>query len=361
MKAAVCHEFGKPLVIEDVTLGAPGKGAVEVALEAVAICHSDILYAEGAWGGFLPAVYGHEGAGRIVSVGEGVVGYAPGDTVLVTLLRACGHCVSCHGGAPARCETPVDKINGPLTTAEGDQMEQGLQTGAFAERVVVDQSQIAAIPDDIPMEAACLLSCGVITGVGAAINTAKIRPGSSVVVIGAGGVGLNAIQGAAISGAAKIIAVDLSQEKLDAAREFGATHGVLASAEKPHRIVKKLNGGRGVDYVLVTVGAIAAYQTAARYLCVGGTIVMVGMPPSGDAMSVAPVMVAASSHTMIGSNMGDTVLSRDIPYLVDLYRQGRLKLNELVTRRYRLDEINEAIADTAAGNARRNVIVFADQ
>ncbi len=359
MKAAVCHEFGQPLVVEEVALRPPNPGEVEVELGAVAICHSDILFAEGAWGGHLPAVYGHEAAGHVRAIGAGVSGYQVGDKVLVTLLRSCGHCVSCHGGQPARCETRVDLVhNGPLSTMKGEAIEQGLKTAAFAERVVVDQSQLAGIPADMALDAACLLSCGVITGVGAATNTAKIRPGASVVVIGAGGVGLNAIQGAAICGAARIIAVDLSPDKLDVAREFGATDGVLASADKPHRQVKALNGGRGVDYVLVTVGSVAAYQSAARYLSVGGVLVMVGMPPSGAKISVEPVMVAASSHTMIGSNMGDTVLSRDIPYLVSLYQQGRLKLDELITRRYRLEQINEAIADTAAGNARRNVIVF---
>jgi len=358
MKAAVCHEFGKPLVIQEVSLRAPQKGEVEVKLSACAICHSDISLAEGDWGGYLPAVYGHEAAGHVTAIGDGVTGYAVGDTVLVTLIRSCGHCVSCSGGQPARCETGVDRVKGPLSAVDGTPIEHGLQTGAFAESAVVDQSQLAKIPSDMPMDAASLLSCGVITGVGAATNTAKIKPGSSVVVIGAGGVGLNAIQGAAICGASKIIAVDLSQEKLDTAKEFGATHGVLATQEKPHRVVKKLNGGRGVDYVLVAVGAIQAYQTAPQFLCVGGTLVMVGMPPSGAKMTIQPVMMAATSHTMTGSNMGDTMLSRDIPYLVELYQQGRLKLDELITRRYRLEDINEAIADTVAGNARRNVIMF---
>jgi len=358
MKAAVCREFGKPLVIEDVQLRPPGLGEVEVKLEACAICHSDISYAEGAWGGKLPAVYGHEAAGRVSAVGEGVSGFTPGDTVIVTLLRACGHCPSCSGGQPARCETGVDPANSPLSLPDGSPLAQGLETGAFAERVVVDQSQLAPIPDDIPMDSASLLSCGVITGVGAVFNSARVPAGSSVVVIGAGGVGLNTIQGAAIAGAVRIIAVDLSREKLDAAMEFGATHGVLASDEKPHRAVKQINGGRGVDYVFVTVGSAEAYQTAPRYLCVGGMMVMVGMPPSGAKVSYEPVIVASSSQTMKGTFMGDTLLSRDIPRLVEFYRQGRLKLDELITRRYRLDQINEAIADTKAGNARRNVILF---
>ncbi len=358
MKAAVCHEFGSPLVIEEVRLRAPRNGEVEVRILACAICHSDILYAEGAWGGTLPAVYGHEAVGNITALGDGVRDHAVGDRVLVTLIRSCGHCVSCAGGHPARCETGVDRDHGPLSTVDGGVLNYGLQTAAFAESVVVDQSQIAGIPETIPPAAACLLSCGVITGVGAATNTAKIEPGSSVVVIGTGGVGLNAIQGAAICGAAKIIAVDISQDKLDAALEFGATHGILATSDRPHRQVKKLTGNRGAEYVLVTVGSPQAYQVAPKFLATGGTLVMVGMTPSGAKVSYEPVMVASSSQTMTGSNMGDTVLSRDIPFLVELYQQGRLKLDALVTRCYPLDQINEAIADTVAGNARRNVIVF---
>jgi S-(hydroxymethyl)glutathione dehydrogenase / alcohol dehydrogenase len=358
MKAAVCHAFGEPLKIEEVNLRPPLKGEVEVKIAACAICHSDILFAEGAWGGTLPAVYGHEAAGTVVAIGEGVTGLEIGDTVLATLLRSCGHCATCGGGHPAICETKYDRAHGPLTTLDGGVLEHGLDTGAFAERCVVDQSQVVKIPNDIPMESACLLSCGVITGVGAATNTAQIRPGANVVVIGAGGVGLNAIQGAAICGAAKIIAVDLSQEKLDTAMEFGATHGILASSDKPYRAVKALTGGRGADYVLVTVGAVQVYQSAMRYLCAGGTMVMVGMPASGATVSYEPVNVAALAQTMKGSFMGDTVLARDIPYLVELYKQGHLKLDELVTRRYPLEQINEAIADTAAGNARRNVIIF---
>lgn len=358
MKAAVCHTFGEPLTIEEVNLRAPREGEVEVKVAACAICHSDILYAEGAWGGALPAVYGHEAAGTVMAIGTGVVGLAVGDTVLATLLRSCGHCTTCSGGHPAICEAKNVRSQSPLSLMDGSTLEHGLDTGAFAERCVVDQSQIVKIPADIPMESACLLSCGVITGVGAATNTAQIRPGANVVVIGAGGVGLNAIQGAAICGATKIIAVDLSQEKLDAAMEFGATDGILASSDKPYRAVKQLTGGRGADYVLVTVGAAQVYQSAMRYLCAGGTMVMVGMPPSGASVSYEPVMVAAAAQTMKGSFMGDTLLARDIPYLVDLYKQGRLKLDELVTRRYPLEQINEAIADTVAGNARRNVIVF---
>lgn len=358
IRAAVCQEFGKPLVVQDVELRAPQDGEVEVTLKACAICHSDILYAEGAWGGTLPAVYGHEAAGEVTSVGAGVNGVSVGDKVIVTLIRACGHCHSCAQGAPVQCDTGYDRAHGPLTTSDGGVLEHGLNTGAFAQKVVVDQSQLAQVPAEMPMDQASLLACGVITGIGAVTNTAHVTPGSNVVVIGAGGVGLNTIQGAAIAGAARVIAVDIAEDKLDAAREFGATDGVLATAKAPHREAKAICGGRGADFVFVTVGAIQAHQSAARYAAKGGKVVIVGMPPSGEAIQIEPVMMAASSQTMVGSNMGETNLSRDIPWLVDLWKQGRLKLAELITNRYSLDQINEAIADTKAGHARRNVIMF---
>ncbi|SPH24429.1 S-(hydroxymethyl)mycothiol dehydrogenase [Defluviimonas aquaemixtae] len=358
IRAAICHEFGQPLTVETVELRAPGPGEVEVTLDACAICQSDISYIDGGWGGELPAVYGHEAAGRVSALGPGVTGYAPGQKVLVTLIRACGRCPPCAGGRAVLCADPA-MPGSPLTLLDGRALEQGLKTGAFAEKVVVDRSQLAPLPDGIPMEAASLLSCGAITGIGAAVNTARIRPGEVVVVIGAGGVGLNAIQGARLAGAARIIAVDMVPEKLDAAREFGATDGVLASEEKPWSAAKRL-AGRGADAVLVTVGAIPAYDTATRYLGPGGRMVAVGMPHSGASSSYEPVILAATGQIMEGSLMGDTVLARDIPWMTDLYLQGRLKLDELISGRWSLDQINEAIADTRTGAARRNVIAFGD-
>ncbi|SMX31591.1 Zn-dependent alcohol dehydrogenase [Actibacterium lipolyticum] len=357
IRAAVCHEFNAPLVIEDVELRAPETGEVEVTLEACAICHSDISYIDGGWGGALPAVYGHEAAGRISAIGDGVTGYAVGDAVLVTLIRSCGTCTPCATGTAVHCDTPYDRQNGPLSAADGGAMEHGLACGAFAEKAVVHRSQIAKLPDDMSMEAACLMACGVITGVGAVVNTAQIRPGQNVVVIGAGGVGLNAIQGARIAGAGRIIAVDMVPEKLEIAKEFGATDGILATDPKPWSAARKITG-RGADAVFVTVGAIQAYDTATRYLAPGGRMVMVGMPHSGATTSYEPVIIAAMGQEMVGSLMGDTVLSRDIPWMVDLYQQGRLKLDELISGRWSLDQINEAIADTKSGAARRNVILF---
>ncbi|SEO62154.1 Zn-dependent alcohol dehydrogenase [Salinihabitans flavidus] len=357
IRAAVCHAFGEPLRIEQVRLRAPDMGEVEVTLDAVAICHSDISYAEGAWGGSLPAVYGHEAAGRVSAVGGGVDGIAAGDRVVVTLIRACGTCLSCASGTPTQCQTKYDGDHGPLSTAEGGALHQAMACGAFAEKVVVDQSQVVKLTGDISMEAASLIACGVITGVGAVVNTAGLRAGQDVVVIGAGGVGLNAIQGARIAGARRIVAVDMSPEKLDIAREFGATDGVLATAPKPWKEAIAAMG-RGADAVIVTVGAIPAYDAAPRYLAPGGRVIMVGMPHSGATAHYEPVILSAVGQGMIGSKMGDVVIRRDIPWMADLYEQGRLKLDELISGRWRLEQINEAIADTKSGSAKRNVIVF---
>lgn len=357
IKAAVCHAFEEPLRIEVVSLRAPEGSEVEVTLGAVAICHSDIAYAAGAWGGTLPAVYGHEAAGTISQVGSSVSGLAVGDRVVVTLIRACGECQNCSSGSPTICETSYNGDHGPLSTAEGGVLHQGLACGAFAEKVVVDQSQVVKITPDLQFDAASLLACGVITGIGAVVNAAELRAGQDAVVIGCGGVGLNAIQGARIAGARRIVAVDMTEDKLEIAREFGATDTVLASEGKPWREAKKAMG-RGADAVFVTVGVSAVYDSAPRYLAYGGKIVMVGMPKSGERSTYEPVMMSAVNQGMVGSKMGNVVIKRDIPWMVDLYQQGRLKLDELISGRWQLEQINEAIADTKTGTARRNVILF---
>ena len=358
IKAAVCHEFSAPLVIENILLRAPQFGEVEVTLDAVAICHSDISYASGAWGGSLPAVYGHEAAGVVSAVGEHVSSVAVGDSVVVTLIRSCGTCPTCAGGKPTGCETPYDGDKGPITTLDGGTLHQAMACGGFAEKVVVDQKQLVKISDKIAKDVASLIACGVITGVGAVVNSAQLRAGQDVVVIGAGGVGLNAIQGARIAGARRIVAVDMSEEKLEDARAFGATDGVLATLDAPWRAAYKALGGKGAEAVIVTVGAIPAYEQATRYLGRGGKVIMVGMPHSDAMAKYEPVVLAALGQGMVGSKMGDVVIQRDIPWMVDLYEQGRLQLDSLISGRWSLEQINEAIEDTKAGKARRNVIVF---
>ncbi|WP_424926665.1 zinc-binding dehydrogenase [Amaricoccus tamworthensis] len=359
MKAAVCRGFGEPLVIEDVFLDPPGKGQIQVRLAACAICHSDISAAAGAWGGTLPAVYGHEASGVVEAVGEGVEGFAEGEKVLVTLIRSCGHCPACDAGALTSCDDAWHVPPSPLRSAVGEPVVQGINCGAFAENVVVDQSQCIGLPDDIPLDVASLLACGVITGYGAVMNTAKIQPGQSVAVVGAGGVGLNCIQGAVIAGARSVIAVDLTPEKLDTAASYGATAGVLAG-EEAHKAVKEANGGRGVDAVFVSVGSAAAIGAAVRFLAPGGSVIVVGMPPTGSDVAFDAGILAALNHKIVGARMGETVLKRDIPILLEHYRSGALKLDELISGRFPLEAINTAIASTRSGIAGRNVIVFDD-
>ncbi|MCV6594282.1 MAG: zinc-binding dehydrogenase [Silicimonas sp.] len=355
IRAAVCREFNAPLTIETLELPAPEPGEVEVEIKAVAVCHSDISFAEGAWGGRLPAVFGHEAAGVVTEVGAGVAGVAPGDTVIVTLIKSCGSCPTCGKGLPSICGEV--RSPAPLLDAEGEKVKRALFCGAFADRAVVDQSQIAKVPETMPMDVAALLACGVITGVGAVVNAAKLQPGEDVVVIGAGGVGLNSIQGAQLAGAARIVAVDLLPEKLEDARAFGATHGVLATDGDPAEAVKDILG-KGADAVFVTVGATAVFNASPDYLGPGGRVVLVGIPPSGEVATYAPDIVSSQGQSLIGTKMGDTVLARDIPWLTELYAQGKLELDALISKRWSLDQINEAIADTNAGAARRNVIVF---
>ncbi len=359
MKAAVCREFGKDLVIEDVTLAPASVGQVHVKIAACAICHSDIMFMEGAWGGHLPAVYGHEAAGIVLAVGDGVGAVAVGDAVLVTLIRSCGTCPTCTAGHPANCETPYDRVgSSPLRDSGGEILEHGLATAAFAEEVVVDQSQVIGLPGGLAMDAASLLACGAITGIGAVTNAAALPKGASAVVVGAGGVGLNTVQGAVLAGASHVIALDVADEKLEAAKEFGATHVINATSKDTGDQVRSILGGRGADYVFVTVGVVAAYKAALDYLAPRGELLMVGMTAVGQEIGIEPINIAGMSQVLRGTKMGDTVLQRDIPELIAHYFAGRLKLDELISNRFALDQINVAIADTKAGHSRRNVIVF---
>ena len=359
MKAAVCREFGKPLVIEEVNLADAGPGEVKVKLAATAICHSDISYADGAWGGDLPAVYGHECAGVVEAVGLGVTTVKVGDPVVVTLIRSCGHCHGCVRGMPVTCTTqfPLD-AKSPITDKSGNSLVQSMRTGGFAEQVLVHESQCVTIPGNVPMTSASLLACGVITGFGAVTNTARVPAGSHVVVIGTGGVGLNSIQGARVSGARTVIAVDIADNKLEAAKGFGATHGINSSKENVLERVMQLTDSRGADYVFVTVGAKGAFDSSYAMLAKGGSTVLVGMPASGVMSEIDPGTMAAYSQNVLGSKMGSARIQVDIPNLVDLYQQKRVKLDELITKTYPLEQINEAIAAVKRGEALRNVIVF---
>lgn len=359
MKAAVCYEFGKPLVVEEIDMDPPQKGEVKVRLTATAICHSDIHSLRGDFRSNLPMVAGHESAGHVEEVGEGVILAKPGDGVVVSLLASCGQCRYCQSGLPHLCEAdwPLKKES-RLRNQKGQRLTAMGKVGGFAESVIVHQSQLVKIPQEMPMDRAALLACGVITGFGAVVNHARVKPLSSVVVIGTGGVGLNAVQGAAFSGASPIIAVDRLDNKLKAARAFGATHTINAGQEDAVKAVQQLTSGRGADYVFVTVGSAAAIGQGVSMSSRCGMTVIVGLPPAKESVSLSPFELVTGERTLSGCWMGTTRLSLDVPRLVALYQAGRLKLDELITGRYPLEQINQAIEAVEKGEALRNVIIF---
>ena len=359
MKAAVCRAFGAPLELEELRLDPPEAGEVRVRVAACAICQSDVHFAEGAWGGELPAVAGHEAAGVVEEVGPGVTSIRPGDRVVVSLLRTCGHCFFCARGESHLCEAvlPIDR-GGRLRTLDGEPVHQAMRTAAFAEEVVVHESQLAVIPMSLGFDVASLIGCGVLTGLGAVTERAGVTEGASVVVVGTGGVGLSAVQGAVIAGAREIVGVDVSRAKREAAVRFGATHAVDPRAGDPRDEIRALTGGRGADYVLVTVGSTDAIEQGLSWLRRGGTLVVVGMPPAGEKIGVVAVDLAHDDLRLLGSKMGSSRLTEAVPRIVELYEEGRLRLDELVSARYPLDRINEAIAVSGDGSALRNVIVF---
>lgn len=359
MKAAVCYEYGKPLVVEEVRLDPPQSGEVKVRMKAVAICHSDVHVLAGDWGGWLPVIAGHEGAGIVEEVGEGVSTVKVGDHVVVSLLRSCGRCDACLTGASYLCEGSFALMRETrLHTKEGQRIRQGVMTGAFAEYVVVEQSQLVPMCKEIGFDSAALFACGVITGIGAVVNTAEVKPGSSVAVIGVGGVGLNAIQGARLAGADPIIAIDLLDNKLAAAREFGATHTINAREQDVRAALKEITNGKNADYVFVTVGSPKVAEQAFDLAGRRGSIIFVGIPDFHSTMALPMGKTVGQEKKIMGSFMGSTRLSVDVPKLMQLYQHDRIKIDELITAHYTLEQINDAIANMKEGHALRNVILF---
>jgi S-(hydroxymethyl)glutathione dehydrogenase/alcohol dehydrogenase len=359
LKAAVCYECGKPLVVEEVDIDPPKKGEVKVRIAATAVCHSDIHVLRGDLPIPLPVVAGHESSGYIEEVGEGVTSVKQGDPVVASLLISCGKCFYCTTGRPHLCEAVWPRnTETPFRNKQGQGLTQMTKIGSFAEYTIVDESQVVKIPEDMPLDRAALLACGVITGFGAVVNRAKVEVGSSCVIIGIGGVGLNSVQGAAISGAYPVIAVDISDSKMEAAKTFGATHTVNASSDDAVKTVIQLTGGRGADYVFITVGSAAACLQGFSMAGSCGMTVMVGLPKMGDKVTFVPIEFIMREKVLTGSYMGTTNLHVEIPKLISLYQAGILKLDELITGRYPLEQINEAIESVERGEALRNVIMF---
>jgi S-(hydroxymethyl)glutathione dehydrogenase / alcohol dehydrogenase len=358
MKAAVCYEYGKPLVIEEIDMDPPQKGEVKVRIAATAVCHSDIHFIKGEFPGMqLPIVPGHESSGYVVEVGEGVTSVKPGDAVCIMLLAPCGECYYCVTGRPHLCTTryPLDSER-RMHNKRGQDIGMVMKGAGNSEYAIVVENQLVKIPSDMPMDSACLLSCGFTTGFGAVVNRAQVKPYSSAVVIGAGGVGISSIQGALFAGANPIIAVDILDSKLKTARDFGATHTINSRSQDVKEKVWQLTSGRGADYVFMTVGSADALKQSIDLIGQRGTVVAVGVV--GEPIALNPGEFVIFEKALIGTKGGSINPRVELPELISLYKSGRIKLDEMITGRYPLDRVNEAIASVVKGEALRNVIVF---
>jgi S-(hydroxymethyl)glutathione dehydrogenase / alcohol dehydrogenase len=365
MKAAICYERNQPVRVEDVTLDAPRRDEVRVRIVATGVCHSDLSFVQGILPGKLPCVLGHEGAGVVEEVGEGVTHVAPGDKVVLAWVTPCFRCFYCRIGRPELCEVG-EKINRtnrmPDGTSRVHKDGQDLYVfsalGTMAERATVPANAAVKLPDDAPLDKCALLGCAVTTGVGAVFNTAQVVPGSSVAVFGAGGVGLNAIQGAAIAGAERIIAVDAQASKLEMAHQFGATHVVDATQGDPAEAIKALTGGRGADYVFEAIGRKETVEQAYAATRKAGTCVVIGLGSLKESASINLFFLPLLEKRLLGCWYGSANVHVDIPRLLALYRAGKLKLDALVTRTYSLPQLDEAFADMKRGANARGVILF---
>lgn len=359
MKAAVLREINKPLEIEDIQYGNPGPREVLIRTVAAGVCHSDLHFQNGSYPYPLPAVLGHESAGVVEAVGADVTYVKPGDHVITCLSAFCGHCEYCLTGHMSLCQEPELQRGEeqPSRLAKNDEtMWQFLNLSSFAEYMLVHEHTIAKIREDMPMDRAALIGCAVTTGVGAVIHTAKVEPGSTVAVIGCGGVGLSAINGAAIAGAARIIAVDMVPAKLELARKFGATDVVNAKDNDPVEAVREMTGG-GVHYSFEAIGLKTTAEQAFKMLARGGTATVIGMIPVGTHIELhGPEFLM--ERRMQGSNMGSNRFRIDMPRFVEFYLQGRLHLDDLISRRIRLEDVNDGMEALKTGEVARSVIMF---
>ena len=361
-KAALCRAHNAPVSVETIEVDAPKRGEVAVKLGACGVCHSDLSAITGTIALPLPLVLGHEGAGVVEEVGEGVAGLAKGDHVIFSFIYMCGKCRFCVSGRPVLCLEQGKALVTPLEgtprvrDAAGTPLNIFSGCGSMAQYATVSAENLIRIDPKIPLDVAALVGCGVTTGVGAVFNTAKVQPGSSVAVFGCGGVGLSVIQGARIAGAEKIIAIDTLQPKLEMAKKFGATDTILYS-EDPTKALKKMTSG-GPDYAFECVGSGELAGVAYRAIRRGGLAVVVGVAKPGDSTSVRTMTLPFEEKTLTGSYFGSCVPRVDFPRMLGLYLAGRLQLEELITRRYSIDEAPQAFADLQAGKNARGVIVF---
>jgi S-(hydroxymethyl)glutathione dehydrogenase / alcohol dehydrogenase len=364
-RAAVLYRVGEPLeIVDDVEVAAPRAGEVRIRVACSGICHSDLSAQNGTVGFPLPVVLGHEGAGVVTDVGPGVSALVPGDHVVVSWVPQCGTCFHCARSEGFLCDSAqLALISGGLLDGTtrlrraGVDLHQMAVAGTFSDTVVVPATGAVKIPVDVPLSSAALIGCGVLTGVGAALNSATIPPGDSVAVIGCGGVGLNVIQGAVVAGAGEIIAIDAKAPKLELARRFGATQTILADGSDVIAAVLDLTGGRGVGVAFEVIGLESTIHQALRMARKGGQAVLVGAPGVDVRLNVrvfAGLLTAAKS--VVGCWYGATDVRRDVPRILELHRSGRLQLEELISRRIPLDAVNEGLQALATGDVARIMV-----
>lgn len=359
MKAAVLHAPREPMTIEDVVIEKPRRNEVLVRTAAAGLCHSDLHFIEGAYPTPVPVVLGHEAAGVVEAVGEDVTYLKPGDHVISCLSVFCGHCEFCLSGRPSICQEPTVKMPPGVAKRlrwKGAHLNQFLNLSAFAEQMVVHEHALVKVRPDMPLDLAALIGCAVVTGYGAVAHTARLEPGSSVAVFGAGGIGLSTINAAALAGAARIIAVDVQPAKLELARAFGATDVVDASLGRVVEQIQTLTGG-GVQYAFECIGLKATAEQAFSCLRSGGTATLIGMIPVGTKIELHGVDFLRERRIQ-GSMMGSNRFRTDMPRLIEFFMQGRLHLREMVSARIPLERINEGFETLRTGGVARNVIVF---
>jgi Zn-dependent alcohol dehydrogenase len=353
-RGAVYFGGGKPVSIEEIEVRDPGPGEVRVAIHAAGLCHSDQSVVDGTIPYPVPVVLGHEGAGVVEAVGPGVTSVREGDHVILSTLAHCGRCRACEGGKPTACKNaPNPKDTTPFTIGGGRSAYQFANASAFAERTLVKEQSAIAVDRRLPFDRAALIGCGIMTGVGAVLNRAQVEAGSSMAVFGVGGIGLNCVQGGVLAGASQIIAVDVNPQKLELAKRFGATHLIDASKEDALAAVRDLTGG-GAEYTFECVGNLAVIQQALDALAAGGTLTVVGVPKIGSKYEFV-VHTLYNNKGILGCRYGAARPRRDFPMLADLYLSGRLKIDELITSHYALDDFGRALHDLEQGHLARGV------
>ena len=356
MKAAVLREINKPLVIEDVQVDNPKPREVLVRTAAAGICHSDYHFMNGSYATPLPSIMGHESAGIVEKVGRDVTYLKPGDHVISCMSMFCGSCYYCQMGKPYGCDN-LDTMarEGRMTQAQ-QVVHQGYNLGSFAEQMLLHEHALVKIRKDMPLDRAALIGCAVTTGIGSVIHTSQVEPGSTVAVIGCGGIGLSAINGAAIAGAGRIIAIDVLDSKLELAKQFGATDGINAKLVDPVAAIRDMTDG-GVDYSFEALGRKETCEQAFDMLRASGTACIIGMVPEGQKIEIDAASLIYD-RKLVGSNMGSNRFRIDMPRFVDFYMQGKLNLDALVSKHIPLEQVNEAYADMLTGTVARSVIVF---